>query len=168
MTSQHGIEITVPSGELIVTKTNTEGVVTYGSRNFFALTGYSETELLGQFHQVLHHPDVPKAYYKLLVDLTTKNSHEFFGIYKALTKQGNFYWSFVHVTPSYNSRCTLLGFQSITRPAKPELVAQFGEWYREMRTIEQTQSASKSAQFLFEKIAEKGMNYNEFVFSYQA
>ena len=167
MTLNSDVEVKVPAGELIVTKTNTEGTMTYGSQSFFQLTGYKEAELLGQSHQILHHPDVPKAYYKLLLDFNA-NGREYFGVYKAKTKQGNYYWGFVHVTPNHNGKKQLLGYQSITRPAKPQAVDEFSEWYRQMRDIERNNKTSKSVDFIFDQIAKKGLNYSEFLFSCRA
>ena len=45
--------------DFIVSRTDTEGRIAYGSHIFIELSGYPEEELLGSQHNTLRHPDVP-------------------------------------------------------------------------------------------------------------
>src|SRR3954465_4269026 len=52
--------------DIIVSKTDLKGRITYVNRVFMAISGYEEAEMLGQAHSVIRHPDMPRAVFKLL------------------------------------------------------------------------------------------------------
>ena len=54
--------------ELIVSKTDLKGRITYANDVFLRLAGYSEKEVLGQPHSIIRHPDMPRSVFKLLLD----------------------------------------------------------------------------------------------------
>ena len=54
-------ELFFPQNEIVVSKTDLKGRITYANRTFCALAGYGEAELLGQPHSIVRHPDMPRA-----------------------------------------------------------------------------------------------------------
>lgn len=48
----------------IVSKTNTEGIITYVNDKFCTINGYTKNELLGKSHNIIHHPDMPKEVFE--------------------------------------------------------------------------------------------------------
>ncbi|MDD3465509.1 MAG: PAS domain S-box protein, partial [Campylobacterales bacterium] len=52
----------------IVSKTNTKGVITYVNKQFCKISGYSEEELLGQPHNIVRHPEMPKDAFRDMWD----------------------------------------------------------------------------------------------------
>ncbi|MBL8654295.1 MAG: PAS domain-containing protein, partial [Alphaproteobacteria bacterium] len=54
--------------EVIVSKTDPKGKITYGNDVFERMAGYSEAEYLGAPHSILRHPDMPRCVFKLLWD----------------------------------------------------------------------------------------------------
>ena len=63
-----GRETFFPASELIVSKTDLKGRMTYVNRLFCKMAGYTEAELLGQPHSLIRHPDMPRSVFKLLWD----------------------------------------------------------------------------------------------------
>lgn len=53
---------------LVISTTDLQGVITYANDLFCTLTGYSREELIGQPHNLVRHPAVPKAVYKDMWD----------------------------------------------------------------------------------------------------
>ena len=51
--------------ELIVTKTDPTGHITYANRVFMRIAGYAEHQLLGKPHNLIRHPDMPRGAYRL-------------------------------------------------------------------------------------------------------
>ena len=51
--------------DLIVSKTNTTGRITYGNEIFIEFSGYSEQELLGTQHNIIRHPDMPRGVFNV-------------------------------------------------------------------------------------------------------
>ena len=54
--------------DFIVSKTDLKGRITYGNRIFSEYAGYTEQEFLGKNHNIVRHPDMPKAVFKFLWD----------------------------------------------------------------------------------------------------
>src|SRR5690242_9086046 len=53
-----GIERHFDEDELIVSKTNLKGIITYANDVFCRVSGYAEAELIGQPHNIVRHPDM--------------------------------------------------------------------------------------------------------------
>ncbi|BBF92756.1 PAS domain-containing protein [Blastochloris tepida] len=123
------------SSELIVSKTDLKGRITYANSVFCRLAGFSEAELLGQPHSIIRHPDMPRAVFKLLWD-TIIAGHEIFAYVKNMAKNGDFYWVFAHVTPSYDAAGQLVGFHSNRRVPSRGAIAAIEPIYAEVAAVE--------------------------------
>ena len=55
-----------PKGRLIVSRTDTNGIITHANEAFIEISGYTRDELIGQPHNVLRHPDMPHALFQSL------------------------------------------------------------------------------------------------------
>lgn len=75
----------------IVSKTNTQGIITYVNSKFCEISGYSREELIGQSHNIIRHPDMQKSFF---VDLwnTIRNKRIFKGILQNKKKNGDSYY----------------------------------------------------------------------------
>lgn len=107
--------------DIIVSKTDLKGRITYANQTFCDIAGYTEAELLGQPHSIIRHPDMPRAVFKLLWD-TLMEGREIFAYVKNMAKSGNYYWVFAHVTPSYDKSRNIVGFHSNRRVPDPKIV----------------------------------------------
>ncbi len=67
--------------DLIVSKTDTKGYVTYCNDAFMIFSGYYEEEILGKTHDILLHPDMPKSLFRQLTN-TVNAENEFIGFIK--------------------------------------------------------------------------------------
>jgi PAS domain S-box-containing protein len=100
--------------ELIASKTGLKGRITYANRVFCKVAGFSEAELIGQPHSIIRHPDMPRAVFKLLWD-TLFAGQEIFAYVKNMARNGDSYWVFAHVTPSYDAAGQMVAFHSNRR-----------------------------------------------------
>ncbi|MGE4381745.1 MAG: PAS domain-containing protein [Arcobacter sp.] len=90
-------ETIVPKGELIVSRTDLKGNITYANETFALISGYEVDELIGRSHNIVRHPDMPKVIFKeLWEDLKSKGSWS--GIVKNLRKDEGFYWVFAEIS----------------------------------------------------------------------
>ncbi len=97
-----GIERTFGDHEMIVTKTDPRGVITYANDVFLRVSAIPEHEAVGHPHNVIRHPDMPRAVFKLLWD-TLEEQKEIFAYVVNLAADGAHYWVLAHVTPSYDA-----------------------------------------------------------------
>ncbi len=167
-----GEEVTFSPDEVIVSKTDPRGVITYANAVFQRVSGYTEAELLGQPHNLIRHPDMPACVFKLLWD-TLKAGQEIFAYVNNLAKDGRNYWVFAHVTPSFDARGNIIAYHSNRRVPHADALAKVQPLYRTLREAERAAgdgSAGMAASIaLVERtLAEAGLSYGEFVFSLSA
>jgi PAS domain S-box-containing protein len=154
--------------DFIVSKTDLKGRITYGNRIFIEFSGYTEQELLGSQHNIIRHPDMPRAVFKLLWDKLAQKQ-EVFAYVKNMSKDGGFYWVFANVTPSFDHDGNVIGYLSVRRKPKPEIVPVVADLYRAMLAEEAKAGArdamGASGALLNKILAEKGVSYDEFILS---
>ena len=164
-----GVEHLLGPGELIVSKTDPKGVLTYVNHVFCRMAGAREEDLLGRPHNIIRHPDMPRAVFKLLWD-TIQARREIFAYVKNLGIDGSHYWVFAHVTPTGRPGQPITGYHSSRRAPAREAIAAVEPLYRELRGIERSHSSSRagleaSATVLEARLHDQGLTYDEFVWS---
>ena len=107
-------ETIVPKEELIVSRTDLKGNITYVNETFAFISGYTADELIGKPHNIVRHPDMPKSIFKeLWKDLDIKGSWS--GVVKNKRKDEGFYWVYVEVSGVYKDG-VLVEYKSIRTP----------------------------------------------------
>ncbi|WP_420835129.1 methyl-accepting chemotaxis protein [Photobacterium aquae] len=128
-------EIVFPDGEQLVSTTDLTGVITYCNPAFCRVAGYQEHELLGQNHNIIRHPDMPKgAFGDLWARL--KEGKAWRGIVKNKAKCGGFYWVDAFVTPIYENG-QITGYQSVRVKPKTALINKAANIYHSLLNAEQ-------------------------------
>jgi PAS domain S-box-containing protein len=164
-----GVERTFREDEIIVSKTDLKGIITYANRTFLEVALYTEEEVLGQPHSIVRHPDMPRCVFKLLWD-TILAGEEIFAYVKNMAKNGDHYWVFAHVTPTFNSAKEITGFHSNRRKPKLRQIQIVDGLYRKLKQEEERHSDWKrgmaaATELLLQSATAKKMEYDEFVFS---
>jgi PAS domain S-box-containing protein len=84
--------------ETFFSTTDAKGVITAGNRIFSRTSGFTEDELVGQPHNLIRHPHMPRLVFRLLWQ-ACKNGQPFMGYVKNQAKNGNHYWVFAVIVP---------------------------------------------------------------------
>lgn len=160
------VERVMREEDFIVSTTDTKGRITYGNRIFIEFSGYSEAELLGSQHNIIRHPDMPRAVFQLLWD-TIQNKEECFAYVKNMSKDGGFYWVFTNVTPTFDLSGNITGYMSVRRkPKLSGIQAVTGLYAAMLETEKKAGSANAiaaSTKILVDLLKEKGLTYDELV-----
>ena len=164
-----GREAPFDQAEIIVSKTDLRGRITYVNDVFCRVAGFTPHELLGQPHSIIRHPDMPRAVFKLLWE-TLAARQEIFAYVLNMAKSGDHYWVFAHITPSYDGSGNVIGYHSNRRKPEAFQTTKVAALYRELLDIETRgadQKIGMSAAFdsLVSMLRNKGISYDEFVFS---
>jgi len=164
-------EVFLGSDELIISKTDLRGRITYANRTFIRLSGYDEEELLHKPHNLIRHPDMPRGVFKFLWQEISQG-HEFFGFVKNFTADGCFYWVFANITPDFDSEGKIQGYFSVRRSPSVEAIAAIEPIYHKMSEIERRQSKPDaprhSLAFLNQLLEGRRVSYERFVMQLQA
>jgi len=164
------VERKFEANEIIVSKTDLKGHITYVNRTFMAISDFDEPELVGQPHSMIRHPDMPRCVFKLLWE-TIQSGKEIFAYVKNMTKTGDYYWVLAHVTPSLGASGEILGYHSNRRvPDRRVLDGLIIPLYTELSSIENRDADRKkgldrSYERLESLLKDKGVAYDQFVFS---
>ncbi|MEO0650623.1 MAG: PAS domain-containing protein [Planctomycetota bacterium] len=164
-----GVARTFGEEELIVTKTDLKGTIQYANRLFIDLAGYPEDELLGAPHSKIRHPEMPRVVFALLWE-AIQSGNEIFAYVKNLSSNGDHYWVFAHVTPSFDGMGNVVGYHSNRRKADDATLAKVEPLYNELRAAERAagdslQGVQAGRDLLNKKLQEAGVCYDEWVFS---
>jgi len=120
---------------LIISSTNIEGTITYANRKFCEISGYTKDELKGQKHNIVRHPDMPKAAFQELWE-AVQDKREWTGVVKNLRKDGKYYWVYSHITPII-SNGEISGYTAARRPASiteiEEITPIYQDWLSQER-----------------------------------
>jgi len=152
--------------DFIVSKTDTKGHLTYVNKIFIDLAEYTEEELLGKPHNIVRHPDMPKAVFKLLWD-RIQAKEEIFAYVINKTKNNNSYWVFANVTASLDTSGNIIGYYSVRRKPNPKALEVIIPLYKEMLAAEMGGGIDAGMKVLQNVLDEKGVSYDEFIISLQ-
>lgn len=157
-------ELTFGEEEFIVSKTDLQGKITYGNFLFIKMSGFSELELIHQPHNILRHEEMPKVVFKLLWS-RIKEGKEIFAYVKNKTKNGDYYWVFAHVTPSFNSNREITNYHSVRRKPSDKALSIIKPLYATLLQHERSGGMNASEAALNQILKDKGLSYDEFILS---
>ena len=157
-------ELTFGEEEFIVSKTDLAGNITYGNSLFIQISGHTEDELIGAPHNLLRHPDMPAVIFKLLWD-RIKAGKEFFAYVKNNTKENDYYWVYAHVTPSFDANRSISNYHSVRRKPTAKALNVIQPLYATLLQKERSSGIMASEAALNDLLKEKGLSYDEFIFS---
>ena len=104
------VDIEIPfDGGVMITETDTAGIITYANRKFRSMTGYSKEELIGSPHSINRHPDMPKAAFAGMWE-TIKGGNYWEGLVKNMNNEGKYYLVEVWIKPKLDDDNNIVGY----------------------------------------------------------
>lgn len=155
--------------EVIVSKTDLKGHITYANDVFLKLAEFDEKDVLGQPHNLIRHPDMPRAIFKLLWD-SLQDGKEIFAYVKNISRTGAYYWVLAHVTPTFGDQGKIIGYHSNRRVPDRDSLKKIEPIYAKLLAEEKRHDNSKiglenSFQLLLDDLVEMGTTYDELILS---
>jgi len=155
------VEHEVSSIDLIVSKGDAEGNITYTNPIFMKISGYTQGELLDKPHSILRHPDMPKVIFKYLWD-NIKEGKEVFAYVKNLCKDGSFYWVLAQVRMAKNPDGSFRNYVSTRKAVSDSAKETISALYAKLLKIEQEEGIEASEKALESFLAENGQSFDTF------
>ncbi len=167
-----GVERPFGPEEIIVSKTDPRGVITYANDVFVRVSGYEERDILGKPHNLIRHPAMPRAVFRLMWEVIS-TGQELFAYVVNLAADGGHYWVLAHVTPTFGPGRSITGYHSNRRWVPPGTRRAMTDLYRGVLAAEQAQSSTPDAiaagtAALQAELERAGTTYDEFVWSLAA
>ena len=123
-------EVPFPIGTVLVSKTDTKGIITYANDAFVRISGFSREELVGKNHNIVRHPEMPPQVFKWLWD-TLKSDRPWRGVVKNRAKSGDHYWVRATIAPIIEDG-RITGYVSVRRAPTREQVTAAEALYRNL------------------------------------
>lgn len=164
-----GVERFFAEDDIIVSKTDSRGIITYANDIFQQVSGFKEEELLGQPHNLIRHPDMPQCVFRVLWQ-TIAEGREIFAYVVNQSKCGDHYWVLAHVTPTFDNSGRVVGYHSNRRVPGRKAIAAIQPIYQallaEERRANDSEAGIKAAtELLVAQLTQAGVDYEQFVFS---
>lgn len=164
-----GVERHFDDHEIIVSKTDLKGRITYANDTFLRVAGYHESEILGQPHSIIRHPDMPRCVFALLWQ-TIEAGREIFAYVINRSANGDHYWVLANVTPSFDQNGNIIGYHSNRRVPRRDALEKVIPLYKtlceeEAKESNRKQGMARGIKMVGDLLADAGMDYDEFVFS---
>jgi aerotaxis receptor len=115
----------------LVSETDAKGIIQFANDDFCKVAEYSVEELIGKPHNVVRHPDMPKAAFKDLWE-TVKRGEVWTGYVKNATRSGGYYWVYATVFP-FESCNGSRGYLSCRRKASQEEIDTAQALYKTLK-----------------------------------
>jgi PAS domain S-box-containing protein len=165
-----GVERTFSDDEIIVSKTDLTGKITYVNDVFVRVSGYPRAELLGAAHSIIRHPDMPRCVFQVLWD-TIQGGQEVFAYVVNLARNGEHYWVLAHVTPTFDAAGRIVGYHSNRRTVDRRALPTIEALYARLRADEQghpnkREAVAASMARLNQYLQDRGQTYDAFVWSF--
>jgi aerotaxis receptor len=118
-------------GSAIISQTDAKGIITFANRKFCEVSGYKASELIGQNHNIVRHPDMPKILYEKMWEKIS-DGQSWKGIIKNIRSDGKFYWVDSEILPIRNKWDEITGYISTRKAATLKDVQESEELYKKM------------------------------------
>lgn len=127
-----GIEVDYPEDERLISETDLKGFITTANASFCAVAGYTHDELVGQRHNIVRHPDIPR---EVFADMwrTIKAGERWVGVLKNRCKNGDHYWVKAFVSPIIRDG-SIVGYRSVRRKPTREEIAEAEALFERIRS----------------------------------
>ena len=115
---------------VIISETDLKGNIVFANRKFAEISGYDRKELIGKPHNIIRHPDMPKAAFKQMWE-TIKQDKDWRGLVKNLRKDGRYYWVDTYIKPVFKDG-EKTGYIAARHPAKHADIVEVEKEYARM------------------------------------
>lgn len=156
-------EVDWNKSKVLLSKTDTKGTILYANEDFIDVSGYDEFELIGQPHNIIRHPEMPKVIFKFLWDSiqSGKNIH---AIIKNMSKTGRYYWVVTDFKIISDGDGVIAGYFGTRKSVPEDIIVKFIEpLYKKLLHIEEVSGLSASEEYLIGFLEERNKSYMEYI-----
>lgn len=125
-------EYILKDDDFLVSQTDSKGTILFANDDFCKVAGYTLEELVGQPHNIVRHPDMPKAAFRDLWD-TVKRNEIWTGYVKNASKDGGYYWVYATVYPLYDKVKNEMTYLSCRRKPSQEEITDIQALYKTLK-----------------------------------
>ncbi len=147
----------------IISKTDPVGTILYMNDAFETASEYNKIELIGEPHNVIRHPDMPKVVFKVLWD-SLKKGNNFHAIVKNLTRTGRYYWVITDFDVEKDDKGKITGYTGRRKALPQSVIQKIEPLYKTLLEIEKVKGEKASELYFNSYLQEEvSSSYDDFV-----
>lgn len=123
-------EYVMTDRDILISSTDTRGIITFANDNFYKVAEYGPGELVGKPHNTIRHPDMPKTAFADLWEVI-KSGKLWQGYVCNVSRRGRIYWVKATAFPCYKNG-QIVGYLSIREKPELAMVQRAKEAYRRL------------------------------------
>ena len=132
---------------IVSSKTNKDGIITYVSKAFCLISEYKEEELIGKTHKVIKHQDIQEEVFRDMW-ATINDKRVWKGQVKNKNKNGKVYWIDTVIRAELNTQGDIIGYSEISQNITAQKEVYELSFNLEKKVEERTKQLSKDKQFI--------------------
>ena len=144
----------------IVSKTDIDGIITFVNDEFCKISGYTREELIGQNHNIVRHPDVPKSTFKKLWD-TILAKKTFRSTVKNRAKDGSTFYVNTTIIPILDEKGEIEEFIAIRYDVTKEVELKMALERKERELEQLNKTLEERVRLQTRKLYELNKNLEE-------
>ncbi|MDO4228633.1 MAG: PAS domain-containing protein [Capnocytophaga sp.] len=161
-------EVSWDKSKIIISETDSFGRITEVNSVFCDVSGYSAFEMIGQPHNIVRHPDMPKFIFKMLWD-NLKQGNNFVGVIKNLAKSGEYYWVITDFEMRRDVQGNIQNYTARRKAVANEVIDnKIAPLYETMLKLEKIGGIELSSRFFKNYLDKEGKDYIDFVIDIMA
>lgn len=151
--------------KVLISETDVTGTITNVNSTFSEVSGYSIEELIGQPHNIIRHPDMPKLIFKMLWE-NLKKGNNFIGVVKNMAKSGEYYWVVTDFEMRRDAAGNITHYVGRRKGVPQDAVDNYlVPFYESLLKLEKIGGTELSSRFFKNYLAKQGKDYVDFVIS---
>jgi PAS domain S-box-containing protein len=155
-------EIELDPKKVIMSKTDSRGVIEYGNEYFVEVSGYKEEELIDSPHSIIRHPDMPRVVFKLMWSRLRKNEN-IYAIVKNLAKDGRFYWVLTDFDTKRDKKGKVISHFAYRRAVSADAIREISKLYAKLSKIEKEKGMAASERYLVGYLEVNNLTYDKYI-----
>jgi PAS domain S-box-containing protein len=148
--------------KMIVTQTDDKGNIIYVNDYFTKITGYSISDVYGMPHNIIRHPDMPRAIFYLMWD-RIQNGKNIKALVKNRTKSGEYYWVVTDFEIKEERKHQKATYIAYRHGASQGAIRAIEPLYAHLRQLESTHGMEASLNYIQSFLEVRHTNYDDFM-----
>jgi PAS domain S-box-containing protein len=156
------IEKKLQEHDLIVSSTDAKGIINYVNSTFCEISEYTQDELYGQPHNMIRHPDMPKAIFKFVWEQLLSKKPLVAYVKNYTKDKDQYYWVKAVMYPKVENN-NIAKITSYRTRATDFEIEQIKEIYSVLINYEKNHTVDESYNYFLSILKEKNLSYNKFI-----
>ena len=156
-------EIKIKPNKFLMSVTDLKGDILRVNDYFCEVCGYSKDELIGKPHNIVRHPDMPKAVFYIMWKYI-QNGKNITAVVKNLAKDGRYYWVITDFEIRRNEKGEIDRYMAFRYSPSKKIVYQIEPLYKKLLEVEKMDGMNVSLEYLDDTLNSLGVSdYNEYI-----